>query len=75
VRCPAETLYAARQFGLPLVAIGGITLENGSSLVTAGANYLAVIGAVFDAPDVQRAAEQFGGLWKESHDVPLDSTH
>lgn len=66
VHCPLQTLNAARRFGLPLVAIGGITVENGLSLITAGANYLAVIGAVFDANDVQRAAGQFGGLWTDS---------
>ena len=63
VRCPLDTLSAARVFGLPLVAIGGITLENGAALINAGASYLAVVSAVFDAPDVRRAAEQFSALW------------
>jgi thiamine-phosphate pyrophosphorylase len=75
VHCPLETLRAARQFGLPLVAIGGITLENGLSLVSAGASYLAVIGGVFDTPDIQRAAEQIGGLWPEPGNVSPRSTH
>jgi len=66
VRCPAATLTAAKAFGLPLVAIGGITLENGAPLIAAGANYLAVISAVFDAPDVRRAAEAFRKLWANS---------
>ena len=63
VHCPAATLTAAKAFGLPLVAIGGITLENGAALIAAGASYLAVISAVFDAPDVRRAAEAFRKLW------------
>jgi len=75
VHCTVQTLKAAQEFGLPLVAIGGITMENGASLVAAGASYLAVIRAVFDTTDVQRAAEGFGGLWKESHDLLAHSTH
>jgi len=75
VHCPVQTLKAAQKFGLPLVAIGGITMENGAALVAAGASYLAVIGAVFDAGDVQRAAEQFNGLWQGPHDPPPHSTH
>ncbi len=68
VHCPVETLLAARTFGLPLVAIGGISIENGASLVAAGASYLAVISAVFDAVDARCAAQQFGELWKKPHD-------
>ena len=36
---------------LPAVAIGGITPENCAPLVRAGANFLAVIGAVWNHPD------------------------
>ncbi len=36
---------------LPVVAIGGITAENCAPLVRAGANFLAVIGAVWGHPD------------------------
>jgi thiamine-phosphate pyrophosphorylase len=75
VHCPLPTLTAAQRFGLPLVAIGGITMENGAAVVAAGASYLAVIGAVFDTTDVQRAAERFGGLWKESQDLLPHSTN
>jgi thiamine-phosphate pyrophosphorylase len=35
----------------PCVAIGGITAANCAPLVQAGANFLAVIGAVWDHPD------------------------
>jgi thiamine-phosphate pyrophosphorylase len=37
---------------LPLFAIGGITPENVSSVITAGADGVAVISAILDAPDV-----------------------
>jgi len=50
---------AKRELHLPLVAIGGITPENGASLITAGADMLAVIHAVFGQPDVRQACERF----------------
>ena len=36
---------------LPCVAIGGITPGNCAPLVQAGANFLAVVSAVWDHPD------------------------
>ena len=36
---------------LPCVAIGGITAANCAPLVQAGANFLAVVSAVWDHPD------------------------
>lgn len=56
----AQLLRAARrELYLPLVAIGGITPENGSALVRAGADMLAVIHGVFGQPDVRLAARAF----------------
>jgi thiamine-phosphate pyrophosphorylase len=52
-----------RELGLPLVAIGGITPENGAALVAAGADMLAVIHAVFGAADVRAAAAAFAPLF------------
>lgn len=37
--------------GVPLVAIGGVTAENARSLLEAGADSVAVIGALLDTPD------------------------
>ncbi|MFN3987051.1 MAG: thiamine phosphate synthase [Rhodocyclaceae bacterium] len=42
---------ARRRLPVPLVAIGGITLDNAREVVAAGADLLAVISDVFDAPD------------------------
>jgi thiamine-phosphate pyrophosphorylase len=56
-------LREAKVLGLPLVAIGGITPENGAALVEAGANYLAAISAVFGTPDVRGAARSFAALF------------
>lgn len=43
----------------PLVAIGGITLENAQSVIAAGADSVAVIRDLMEAPDVGRRAEEF----------------
>lgn len=63
---PVATLdllrQARREIGLPLVAIGGITLQNGAPLLTAGATALAVISALFGADDIRLAARQFANL-------------
>ncbi|MET0231801.1 MAG: thiamine phosphate synthase [Rhodanobacteraceae bacterium] len=56
-------LRKAKAFGLPLVAIGGITVENGAALIDAGADYLAVISAVFGADDVRVAARSLTSLF------------
>ena len=62
-RASPDLLRQSATLGLPRVAIGGITPENGGSLIDAGAEYLAVISAVFAAPDVQAAAARFSQLF------------
>ncbi|MDP1871375.1 MAG: thiamine phosphate synthase [Gallionella sp.] len=57
---------ARRVIKLPVVAIGGITLENGASVLEAGADALAVISALFSAPDIMLAARQFANLNTQS---------
>jgi thiamine-phosphate pyrophosphorylase len=54
---------AKRRTGLPVVAIGGITVENAPQLIAAGADSLAVITAVFGAPDITDAARRFAALF------------
>ena len=53
---------ARREIEVPLVAIGGITAENGAQLLDAGAHALAVISAVFGATDIEGAARRFSNL-------------
>lgn len=65
-RADPGVLRAAQDFGLPLVAIGGITADNAAPLVEAGADYLAVISEVFGQPDIHAAARRFAHLFPES---------
>jgi thiamine-phosphate pyrophosphorylase len=53
---------ARRELAVPLVAIGGISVQNGAQLVSAGAHALAVISALFGAADIRDAAHQFSNL-------------
>jgi thiamine-phosphate pyrophosphorylase len=67
VRAPIELLTEARRaLSVPIVAIGGITAENGGALVGAGADALAVITALFDAGDVTAAARAFAPLFGDA---------
>jgi len=64
VRAGPELLRAARlRLKRPVVAIGGITPDNGGSLIAAGADMLAVVTGVFAAPDVQAAARAYTRLF------------
>ncbi|MGH8109753.1 MAG: thiamine phosphate synthase [Arenimonas sp.] len=46
-----ELFSQAAALNLPMVAIGGIRPDNAAQTLAAGADFLAVIGAVFDAAD------------------------
>ena len=50
-----------------VVAIGGITIENGGQLVKAGADALAVISALWQAPDIEQAAKEFSQLFEQGN--------
>lgn len=64
VRAPLTLLREAkRRLSVPVVAIGGITLENAPRLIAAGADGVAVISALFGADDVELAARRFSALF------------
>lgn len=61
---PLSLLREARaRVACPIVAIGGITRENAHAVIEAGADAVAVISALFDAPDVARRAREFANLF------------
>ena len=54
---------AKKRLRIPVVAIGGITLQNASSLAEAGVDAIAVINAVFSASDITQTARNFSDLF------------
>jgi thiamine-phosphate pyrophosphorylase len=62
-RAAPELLQAAGALGKPRVAIGGIRADNGATLLAAGADLLAVLGAVFESPDPVAAVREFQALF------------
>ena len=66
VRAPLAIFAEARRsFALPLVAIGGITLQNAAQAFAAGADAVAVISALFDAADIAECAAGFTRLHQQ----------
>jgi thiamine-phosphate pyrophosphorylase len=65
-RAPLELFARARALGVPLVAIGGITLGNAPLVVSAGADCLAVIADLFGAPDIAGRAARYQSLFEKS---------
>ena len=49
-------------FELPCVAIGGITADNAAPLIAAGADFIAVSGAVWGSEDAVAAVRRFAPL-------------
>lgn len=65
VRAPLSLLLEARRkLNIPLCAIGGITPDNGSALVSAGADMLAAINGLFAVDDVEKEARRYAALFK-----------
>jgi thiamine-phosphate pyrophosphorylase len=62
VRAPLSLF--AESPGVPLCAIGGITLQNAPDVIAAGADLLAVVSDVFEAPDIRRRVADYGKLFQ-----------
>lgn len=54
---------AKQQLKIPIVAIGGILPENGSQLLAAGADFLAVVDGVF-ADEPEKSAKKYSCLFQ-----------
>lgn len=63
---PGLLRQARAELDCPLVAIGGITAQNGRLLIDAGADMLAIIRGVFAADDVTAAASAITQLFRDS---------
>ncbi len=67
IGCSVEILREARQrLNCPLVAIGGVTPDNGNELIKAGADCLAVISGLFGQADVTAAAQKYAKIYASS---------
>jgi thiamine-phosphate pyrophosphorylase len=66
---PAASIANLRQIRqqtrLPIVAIGGVTADNGKALIDAGADMLAVINYLFAAQDIKARARELNSLFSE----------
>ena len=51
-RADFEIIHRGAELGVPVVAIGGITPDNGRAVVTAGASLIAAISGIFGSADV-----------------------
>ena len=65
-RASPDLLHASASLQIPRVAIGGITPDNAGSVVAAGADLIAVISGVFDAPDPVAAARAYLSCFEDS---------
>lgn len=65
-RASPDLLREAAALGVPRVAIGGLTPDNARPLVEAGADLIAVISGVFDAPDPAAAVRAYASCFEES---------
>ncbi|AKH20817.1 thiamine phosphate synthase [Sedimenticola thiotaurini] len=67
VQADINLLTEAKQsLQIPVVAIGGITPENGATLIRAGADMLAVINGIFGVPDITSRCRHFSQLFEIS---------
>ncbi len=63
--CPLSLIgWAKLRFDCPIVAIGGITPENGAVVIDAGADMLAVISGVFAPGEERRRSRAFAALFE-----------
>lgn len=66
-------IQAKQMFDIPIVAIGGITAENGSALIAAGAHMLAVVDDIFGHTGKPNAIEATASRYQALFD-PLRET-
>lgn len=65
VRASEDLLRRSKhELNIPVVAIGGITPDNGASLIAAGADCLGVIDGVFGQGNIRVAAQAYAVLFR-----------
>lgn len=67
VNAPITLLNDAKtHLHLPIVAIGGITVDNAKTLIDAGADALALVNGLFATNDVEAKAQIFSNYWQDN---------
>ncbi len=67
LRATLDLFYKAKQsLSVPVVGIGGITLDNAPPLIAAGADALAVITDIFQASDISARCRQYLPLFAKN---------
>ncbi len=56
-------IEAKNKLSVPVVAIGGITVNNADSLIKAGADSIAVINGLFDQTNIKEKAQQYCAMY------------
>ena len=68
VRASFKLLRQAKErLSVPVVAVGGINLDNAGLLLAAGVDAVAVISALFNAKDIRETAKSFAALFADYH--------
>lgn len=62
-RASLDLLRDSAELGIPRVAIGGVCPDNAQELIDAGADCVAVIGALFGTADIESSARRFSSLF------------
>ena len=70
VQADTSLIHLAKEtLHIPVVAIGGITPENGHILVNAGADFLAVVAGIFAQDDPHDAAKRYAELYHKHTNI------
>ena len=64
-RAALDLFSRARRLGVPLVAIGGITVENAPQVISSGADCVAVISDLFGASEITVRAAAYRRLFEK----------
>ncbi|GAA4651222.1 thiamine phosphate synthase [Kistimonas scapharcae] len=63
---PGLLAEACQTLNVPIVAIGGITLDNAPDIISQGVNMVAVISDLFSADNIEAQARQYSQLFRPS---------
>ena len=70
LRADAALIRSAKtKFTVPVVAIGGITIDNAHQLISANVDAVAVISGLFDTDDIEQRAREFTNLFNPENHV------